>query len=470
MKNKSFLAMLFLASIFFLSWGIKARMPINRPDNALSANYVPWYLNTYTAPVAGDEWTIDAELEPNYLPVPGMDEVYMVLDSAGNITKYRQRKRNNDGSWVWSDYTEDNTGIEEVEGQNGLYLVTDKDGNQKYKKYVRNEDNTYCYVDTDEKGTPVDIGSDATEIKPEYVHLDKNTYAKYNDAGVMEGYRERVDNGDGTFRWELGNAPTLPTYESGFTTGGIPAYSIGNQQMPEFGGGVQGVQVIEGVPLDGEIERIENADGTYTVTETIVNTETVNGQRITTQTTVTKTYDANGDILESFSSEPQEVAREALSASQQPENAQPASSLEGETARVGSSVTYDTGMAQEILEYLNAERAKAGLSALSMDTGSEAYKIALIKAGDMALYDYVGTSSPLYGSLADLCNAYGCKTNGDPAENLLKLSNVSAQDVHLRYQSDESSRLVRMSSDRKEVGIAVAVRDGISYIAEIYLN
>lgn len=345
-----------LASVFFIAWAVKIKTPINRPDNAYSDNYIPWYLNTYSAPVAGDKWYIDSELDPNYVPVPGMDEVYMVLDSSGNVIKYRQRKRKEDGTWVWTDYADKDAGIEEVDGKNGLYLVTDKDGNQKYKKYVRNDDNTYCFVDTDEKGTPTDIGKDATTITPEYKHLDGNTYAKYNDDGVMEGYRERKDNGDGTFVWDLGEVPSLPSvgsgYGTGFTTGNVAAGNGQTGYGNEFGaGGIQDVQIIEGVPLDGEIQRIENADGTYTITETIVNTEIINGQRVTTETQVSKTYDANGDILESFSSDPVEVAREALSASQQPENAETAESLDGEEARVASSVMLDTKKAQRILGF-----------------------------------------------------------------------------------------------------------------------
>ena len=474
MKHKSILTLMSLATVFFVTWAIKVHTPINRPSNTLIAEYTPWYLNTYSAPVAEDKWYIDAELDPNYLPVPGMDEVYMVLDSSGNIIKYRQRKKTDDGSWVWSDYTED-TGIEAVDGQNGVYLVTDEDGNQRYKKYVRNADNTYCYVETDEKGTPIDIGSDATTITPEYSHIDGNTYAKYNDDGVMEGYRERVDNGDGTFSWDLGDAPSLPSANMGGISFTNPTYGGGqttpqNGQLPEFGGGVQDVQIIEGVPLDGEAKRIENADGTYTITETIRNTETINGEKVTTETTVSKTYDANGDIMESYSTEPKEVAREVLSASQQPNPSDVASSLSGEEARVGNSLTYDTTKAQEVLSYLNAERTKAGLSALTMDPNSEAYKIAAIKAGDMATYDYSGNTSPLYGTLGDLCDAYGCTTNGDPAENILKMSTLSANDIHLRFQSDENSRMIRMDENRKSVGIAIVEKDGINYVAEVYLN
>ena len=470
MKNKSFLVLLLLASIFFVSWAVKVRMPVNRPENAGSETYVPWYMNTYSAPVASEKWHIDAELDPNYIPVPGKDEVYMVLDSAGNVVKYRQRKQKEDGTWVWSDYTEGNAGIEEIDGENGIYLITDKDGNQRYQKYVRNKDNSYCYVDTDEKGTPLDIGSDATTITPDYTHVDGNTYAKYNDDGVMEGYRTRLDNGDGTFSWGMGEEPTLPSVSSGYTGINVPDMPAQDVPSSEFGGGMQDIQVIEGVPLDGEIQRIENADGTYTVTETIRDTRIENGERITTETVVTKVYNANDELLETASSDPYEVSREPLSASEQPDKTETASNLDDEMARVGAAVTFDTGKAQEILGFLNAERTSAKIPCLTMETASESYKIAMLKAADMAQYDYVGDTSPLYGTLSELCGKYNCHVNGTPSENILKASALSANDIHLRFQSDETSRTIRMSNKHKAVGISVAERGGMNYIAEVYLD
>ncbi len=35
------------------------------------------------------------------------------------------------------------------------YKVTNKDGTTEYKQYVRNDDDTYCFVPVDEKGNPL---------------------------------------------------------------------------------------------------------------------------------------------------------------------------------------------------------------------------------------------------------------------------------------------------------------------------
>ena len=472
-KNKTLMTLLVLMSAFFCAWAIKVRSPINRPDNALSDTVTAWYENNYSAPVASSDWYLDAELDPNYVPVPGKDEVYMVLDSSGNIIKYRQRKQQADGSWVWSDYLEESSGIEQVEGKDGLYLMTDKDGNQKYTKYVRNDDNTYCFVETNADGIPLDIGTDAGTIGPNYVHLDKNIYGKYNDEGVLEGYRERVQQTDGSFMWQLADAPSLPSMGTGYGIGIFMTYIYvvgGNGGNGQFGGGYgSNAIVVEGVPADGEVQRIENADGTYTVTQHIINTETVNGQKVTTEVTVTKTYDANGDIISSISSEPTEVAREDLKTSEQPDEAVTASGIQEESARVSSSFIYDTKKSQDILSLLNAERGKQGAPQLRLDTSGLAHTIATIKAGDMAAYDYAAQDSPLYGSMRDFLAKYAIKVDAEPAMNVMKSSAISAENAHMKFQSDTESRTKRMSPTYTTVGIAAVEEDGMNYIAEVYM-
>lgn len=52
---------------FFISWGIKVKMPVNRPDNTETASTVKWYETKYTAPVADDEWILDPEIPDNLL-------------------------------------------------------------------------------------------------------------------------------------------------------------------------------------------------------------------------------------------------------------------------------------------------------------------------------------------------------------------------------------------------------------------
>ena len=217
------------------------------------------------------------------------------------------------------------------------------------------------------------------------------------------------------------------------------------------------------------MQRIENADGTYTVTQHIINTETVNGQKVTTEVTVTKTYDANGDIISSISSEPTEVAREDLKTSEQPDEAVTASGIQEESARVSSSFIYDTKKSQDILSLLNAERGKQGAPQLRLDTSGLAHTIATIKAGDMAAYDYAAQDSPLYGSMRDFLAKYAIKVDAEPAMNVMKSSAISAENAHMKFQSDTESRTKRMSPTYTTVGIAAVEEDGMNYIAEVYM-
>ncbi len=87
----------------FTIWGDKMKHPINRPENVKEDTETPWYETKYQAPKADDEWTLDPEIPLNYIPVPGEDELYMVVDDSGNITNYRKRVKQADGSWVWQD-------------------------------------------------------------------------------------------------------------------------------------------------------------------------------------------------------------------------------------------------------------------------------------------------------------------------------------------------------------------------------
>lgn len=77
---------------------LRGKHPINRPENVKEDTETPWYETKYQAPKADDEWTLDPEIPLNYIPVPGEDELYMVVDDSGNITNYRKRVKQADGS------------------------------------------------------------------------------------------------------------------------------------------------------------------------------------------------------------------------------------------------------------------------------------------------------------------------------------------------------------------------------------
>lgn len=60
--KKLFFTFITLLIVFFSAWGIKLRMPINRPNNVQGEQQVAWYETRYTAPTAEEEWTLDPEI------------------------------------------------------------------------------------------------------------------------------------------------------------------------------------------------------------------------------------------------------------------------------------------------------------------------------------------------------------------------------------------------------------------------
>lgn len=87
----------------------------------------------------------------------------------------------------------------------------------------------------------------------------------------------------------------------------------------------------------------------------------------------------------------------------------------------------------------------------------------------MAIYDYSSSTSPMYGTLNDMCNLWKISSS-HPSENIWKAPSKTADEIHSRFQSNDGSRKIRMSNGYSNVGIAVIEKNGNTYIAEIYLS
>ena len=268
--KKLFFTFIALLIVFFSAWGIKLRMPINRPNNVQGEQQVAWYETRYTAPTAEEEWTLDPEIPVNYLPVAGEDEVYMVLDDSGNIVGYRHRTQQEDGSWLWTDIEDPNAEhYEKVDGLDHIYKVTDKDGTSSYQQYVRNEDGSYAYVPVNENGVPLDDGADATTIDTtHYVHKSGNVYGLYNDNGVLTGYRERVKDGE-NYVWKVTDPPKSSTSDLQEWSEAKKDNANQGDLSADSGDGTQN-SGNNGVIVGGsgaESSQIDNGDGTYLISK-----------------------------------------------------------------------------------------------------------------------------------------------------------------------------------------------------------
>lgn len=470
-----------LLSSLFIVWGVKAKNPVGRPENLQEESVQKWYEGSYTAPKVSEEWKLDKTIPANYVPVPGEDQLFMVVNDSGEITGYRQRAQMADGTWIWSDINPDiPDGYEKVDGLKDVYLVTDSSGNSSYVKYIRNADDTFCFVAVNEKGEPLDLNDDAEKIPKNYVHETGNTYALYDDNGVLVGYRERVQGDDGSFGWQVTDPPKdlLSMYQTGFgqtlqnaqDAAAATAQEGGQDgQMPyNYGYNPDGYDTDYREQQPTEPFVVDNADGTFTETVTEINTVTENGEKVTYQTDIITVKDIEtGEIISTKQEGPYKIGSQKLSGEEaNPDPQSAADTVDKEVSRAGAKVSYDTAKAGEAAAKLNAERTKQGKKALIVDTGGDLYKLASIKAADMAIYNYSSNTSPTYGTLEDMISKWGLSLSS-PGENTFIFSGKSASDMHTRLQALEETRGIRMSDDYSSIAVAIANRDGQQYYVEV---
>lgn len=469
-----------LLCVFFIAWGIKVKSPVNRPSNSKDNQTVAWYDNNYTAPKANENWILDESIPDNYIPVPGEDELYMVIDDNGMITMYRTRTKQPDGSYVWETVNPDiPDSYEPVDGIENLYKVVNGDVT-RYLLYVRNADDTYCFVECDENGMPLDVGTDATVINTDrYIKIEANKYALYNENGVLEGYRERVENPDGDgYVWKLTTKPIQDNTskvisEIGRTDTPVPTKAQSQKDPTKAPINTPSATVTKApeptaiiVNPDTGITTEKHADGTYTETQRIRNTETVDGYKITYEAIKITTYDKDGNVLTSKVDGPNEISREKLSGSEgHIDQSLIAATLQEEYARVSPSVKFDDTKEAELLAQINSVRISKGLPALQTD--STAVMLAKVRAADMAIYNH-STTSPMYGTIEDMARRWDIRV-GLIYENLLKTPVKDAQSIYFRFQGDEVSNENLLTTDVTGIGIGIVEKDSQNYVAIIFI-
>ena len=448
-----------LLSTFFICWGVKARALVKRPSN-LNEDVETSWISSYSAPKAQAEWVLDSNIEPNYVPVPGKEDYYYVVDDDGNVIQMRHRIKQIDGSYKWEDVEDENiAGMEVVDKENKIYKTTDSEGNKKYVKYIRNDDNSFAFVDVDKKGNYLNFQTDATTIDKNHILEDSsnNLYGLYNDNGVRIGTVKRVDNKDGTYSWKLvkdskkkkkvGNDAANKTTSSKKNTDSNQ-YNESSEQLND--------------------EETDSSQGTITKTSTETYSETKDGYKIMYKVTTTKIYDSNGTLLKSHTSDPEVISKTKITGKDaSPDFSDIASTLDQEVTRMSNKVDFNTSKANEILNKLNAQRQKNGVPTLKMDTSSDIYKVALIRAADMAVYNHASNTSPLYGKTIELCDRFDISLV-NVTQNMWKTSKVSASEIHTRFQATDSSRETRMSEGYGQVGIAVVDQDGETFVIEVF--
>lgn len=503
------LLFVFLFAGFLGSWTYKIKTPINRPDEyaeGYDPNSGAWW-NSGKVQV-DDDWKLDPTIPLNYIPVPGENELYMVIDTNGKIIGYRKRTKQIDGSWLWEDVNPDiPDNYEPVEGLENVYKVTMEDGTVKYYKYVRNDDDTYAFVEVDENGNLIEKNRDATKIDGKHVHITGNVYQLLDDHGVVIGYDKRIDNGDGTFSWmetdmpQLGSMSdvqdklTLPNQggNTGMQQGGLDTsaidQAIANMNAANAAAGqaadsynvninINGGGGMTYVPLEnplegGGVQVIQNTDGTHTETKVVRETKNVDGWLTTYETYVKNTYDDAGNLLKTESDGPyqvdskQDIASASAGGPLAGGSANTESTLSAEASRITGSYSYDNATASEVANKLNAKRSENGLSPLQVTDA--AMQVAALRAADMAANDTASTPLPTYGALGQMLANYGVPSSSTPYENLWKTVEMNAEDIHTRFQAVDESRNARMNANCTQYGVAIAVNNGYMYVCEVMI-
>lgn len=118
-----------------------------------------------------------------------------------------------------------------------------------------------------------------------------------------------------------------------------------------------------------------------------------------------------------------------------------------------SATTGDySAFQKKVVELVNAERAKAGLKPLKMNT--ELSKVATIKSQDMAKNNYFSHTSPTYGSPFDMMKKFGIsyKTAG---ENIA-MGQTTPEQVMNGWMNSSGHRANILKASFTEIGVGIA--------------
>jgi uncharacterized YkwD family protein len=109
-----------------------------------------------------------------------------------------------------------------------------------------------------------------------------------------------------------------------------------------------------------------------------------------------------------------------------------------------------TAQEQQMVNLVNQERTKLGLTALTVDM--RLVKVARMKSMDMIKNNYFGHQSPVYGSPYDLLKSQGI-TYSAAGENLAGNSSVTS--AHTGLMNSPGHRANILNTKYKKIGIGI---------------
>lgn len=504
--KKLLIIFLTLILAFMGTWIYKTKTPKTRPDSFQIADYTAgaWW-NTSDTVKAASDYTLDSTVEDNYVPCPGEKNLFMEIDDDGNIVRYHQRTKQKDGSYTWKvvnpDIPED---YEPVNGLDNVYKCT-KDGKTKYYKYIRNDDDTYAFIEVDKNGKVIDKDiqdNNNGDIPDNYKRIKgTNIYAVYNDNGVIIAYKERKFGKNNKYYWVDAEKPkTTDTDGNSSTSYKFPLSDLGvgyyngnqtnvsqdnkriqneekaknNQSAPQViyirdknsnshsSGGSHKSDAGKTTQSAKSVERTK--DGYYTDSEIVTNNVIEGNYKITYQTIIIKKYNAEGKLVSTKKGKPTQVAKVQISNDSSKKNSSEKNkvkkSLSAEYNRVTSGVSFNDSLANKVLGYINSMRQSNRVA--SLNTNSTAVKLAKIKVADMVKNNYCSFNSPTYGTIYDMCTKFNL--NSKASEGEFKVISESANTIANRVVSSCSNCI---SNQFSKIGIGIIKHGEYNYVCVI---
>ncbi|MCG4586576.1 CAP domain-containing protein, partial [Anaerosalibacter bizertensis] len=120
----------------------------------------------------------------------------------------------------------------------------------------------------------------------------------------------------------------------------------------------------------------------------------------------------------------------------------------------------------KVVELVNIERKKAGLSPLSYN--EELSKVARIKSQDMADKNYFSHNSPTYKDPFTMMKNFGIKY-GQAGENIAK-GYLSAESVMNGWMNSSGHRANILNSNFKKIGVGYVNKGGTTYWTQMFTD
>lgn len=168
--------------------------------------------------------------------------------------------------------------------------------------------------------------------------------------------------------------------------------------------------------------------------------------------------------------EPQQPVEEPQQPAEEPQQPvqQPPSANEGQQAPSGGADQDLTGLSaqeREMVEYVNQERVKAGLSPLQVDL--DLARVARIKSQDMVDNGYFDHNSPTYGSPFEMMRSFGISYRA-AGENIAK--NSSVMGAHTALMNSEGHRANILNPNFTHIGIGIVSSGNMVTVTQMFIS